>query len=175
VSLHSSSAAKSISCTFFTNDVDPDPHSFWSTGSRRAKMTQKIKEISSSEILDVLFWGISKLQVLMKTKPNIFSCEFFSVVDPDPHWPTMLDADPQQLVFTFRNLKVLQIATNRYNELTLKRRQIFLLMSVACSGWEGCEGLVRVAACYVCPLLLRPAAETLPSETTETGSRRKKT
>ncbi len=37
--------------------VDPDPHSFWSaeSGSRRAKKAHKSEEISSFEVLDVLF------------------------------------------------------------------------------------------------------------------------
>jgi hypothetical protein len=41
------------------NVVDPDPHSFWSAGSgsgcMRAKMTHEREEISSFEVLDVLF------------------------------------------------------------------------------------------------------------------------
>jgi hypothetical protein len=41
----------------YSSVVDPDPYSFWSTrsGSRRAFMTHKNKDISTLEELDVLF------------------------------------------------------------------------------------------------------------------------
>jgi hypothetical protein len=46
--------------------VDPDPHSFRSagSGSRRAKKTHKREELSSFEVLDLLFYG-------MKTSPVV--------------------------------------------------------------------------------------------------------
>ncbi len=50
---------------------DPDPYWFWSAGSgsrsRRAKITQNIEkriEISSLEVLDILFWGLKATPVV---------------------------------------------------------------------------------------------------------------
>jgi hypothetical protein len=56
---HSKASSFDYKLLIYGSVVDPDPHSFWSAGSgsrsRRAKMTRKSQEMSSFEVLDVLF------------------------------------------------------------------------------------------------------------------------